>query len=75
MKDSQMFRSLRAFSRTYAFQALKQFVEQQNTAVALELLSLDLDTPAAKKLQGRPMGMLSLITAIENIPDVADEEE
>lgn len=75
MKDSQMLRSLRAFSKTYSFQALKQFVDQQNMAIALELLSLDLDSPAAKKLQGRPMGMLSLITAIENIPDSTDDEE
>lgn len=69
-----MNKSLRGFSKTFAFQALKQLVEKRKSEIALELLSLDLSGPEARKLQGRPLGMMELIAFIENIPALPDED-
>lgn len=75
MTTAQMNKSLRAFSKTFAFKALQQLVERKKVDIALELLSMDLATDAAKKTQGRPLGMVQLLSEIENIPEVVDEEE
>ena len=75
MTKGQMNKALRGLAKTFAFQALKQLVEDKKAEIASELLSADLSSPASVKIQGRVLGMAALIAELENIPDPVDDDE